>query len=151
MNKIKSLIEKLFSYPFIRFIFVGGIATVVNYCIYLSLVNIDIEPNIAYLAAFAVSIVCNYFLSSYITFQVKPQLKRAIQFLGAHLINLCNELILLNSMLYLGINKFYAPLLVFLMAFPINFFIVRYALKGNLIKHISNWFQVRKKDMNVES
>lgn len=145
MHKIKHWIEKLFSYSFIRFMCVGGIATVVNYSIYLSLVYSDTDPNLAYLAAFGVSIICNYFLSSYITFQVKPQLKRAMQFLGAHLINLGNELILLNGMLYIGINKFYAPLLVFLTAFPINFFIVRYALKGNFIKHIAQLFQFKKR------
>src|SRR5690606_31250434 len=101
MDKIREVIERLLKYSFVRFIFVGGTATVVNYSVYLTFVSVNVNPNIAYLCAFAVSIVCNYFLSSYFTFRVKPSVKRAIQFLGAHLINLVNEMLLLNLFLYL--------------------------------------------------
>lgn len=139
MNWIKRWVEKLLSFSFVRFIIVGGISTVVHFSIYLSLVYMQTSPNIAYLAAFSVSVICNYFLSSYFTFQVKPGVKRGLQFLGAHLLNLTNELILLNVFLYCGIDKFVAPVLVFAVAFPVNFFIVRYALKGNLWANVRKW------------
>lgn len=138
MNKIKALIRKLFSYSFIRFAFVGGIATVVNYGIYLPLVHLaNLNPNIAYLIAFAVSITCNYFLSSHFTFRVSTSWRRALQFLCAHLLNLVNELLLLNLFLWLGISKYYAPLCMFAVAFPINFFMVRFALKGKLLQRLT--------------
>lgn len=144
MSKIKQLIQKLFSYSIIRFIFVGGIATTVNFSIYYPLVYINTNPTIAYLMAFTISIICNYFLSSYFTFQVKPELKRALQFLGAHLINLGNELLILNVLIHSGVNKYYAPLLVLAIAFPLNFVIVRYALKGNFILKVSKLFGINK-------
>lgn len=130
MNRLKLLIQTLYNHPFVRFAFVGGMASLVNYGIYLVAVRANIEPTFAYLIAFGVSIICNYVLSSYFTFQIPPTWSRAVKFLGAHLLNLLNELLLLNLFIYLGVSKFYAPLLVFATAFPINFFMVRFALKG---------------------
>lgn len=83
-----------------------------------------------YIMAFCVSVTCNFLLSSYFTFRVPPTWLRGIKFLSAHLINLANELILFNLCLWLGASKYYAPLFVFLVAFPINYFMVRFALRG---------------------
>lgn len=79
-----------------------------------------------------VSIVCNFLLSSYFTFRVRPSARRAVRFLTAHLINLVNELVLLEIWLWAGVPKLYAPLCVFLVAFPVNFLMVRFALRGRL-------------------
>ena len=56
----------------------------------------------------------------------------AVRFLTAHLINLVNELVLLEIWLWAGVPKLYAPLCVFLVAFPVNFLMVRFALRGRL-------------------
>ena len=58
--------------------------------------------------------------------------RRAVRFLTAHLINLVNELVLLEIWLWAGVPKLYAPLCVFLVAFPVNFLMVRFALRGRL-------------------
>lgn len=55
-----------------------------------------------------------------------------MRFLTAHLINLVNELVLLEIWLWAGVPKLYAPLCVFLVAFPVNFLMVRFALRGRL-------------------
>jgi putative flippase GtrA len=55
-----------------------------------------------------------------------------VRFLTAHLINLVNELVLLEIWLWAGVPKLYAPLCVFLVAFPVNFLMVRFALRGRL-------------------
>ena len=68
----------------------------------------------------------------YFTFQVRPSARRAVRFLTAHLINLVNELVLLEIWLWAGVPKLYAPLCVFLVAFPVNFLMVRFALRGRL-------------------
>lgn len=60
-------------------------------------------------------------------------------FLMAHLINLANELLLLNLFLYAGVSKYYAPLCVFIVAFPINYFMVRFALKGKFFQKIEKF------------
>lgn len=132
MDKLKALIRRLYDSSFIRFAFVGGVATGINYGTYLLLVwrFAELNPTIAYIGAFCVSIICNFVLSSYFTFRIAPTWTRAVKFLTAHLINLANELILLNIWLWVGVSKFYAPIFVFLIAFPINYFMVRFALRG---------------------
>ena len=128
------LIRALYESAFVRFAVVGGIATGVNYATYVVLVRHfdDLWPSVAYFCAFCVSIVCNFLLSSYFTFRVRPSARRAVRFLAAHLINLVNELVLLEIWLWVGVPKLYAPLCVFAVAFPINFFLVRFALRGRL-------------------
>ncbi|MEG0789836.1 MAG: GtrA family protein [Alistipes sp.] len=123
-------IKKLFALSFVRFAFVGGIASLIHYGVYLALLQLNLNLSLTYVMAFCVSLTCNYLLSSYFTFHVKPQWARAFKFLTAHLVNLFNELVLLNVFLYFGVSKYYAPLGVFLVAFPINYFMVRFALKG---------------------
>ncbi|MFQ8807139.1 MAG: hypothetical protein ACLR8Y_21440 [Alistipes indistinctus] len=46
------------------------------------------------------------------------------------MINLFNELVLLEIWLWVGVPKLYAPLCVFVVAFPVNYFMVRFALRG---------------------
>lgn len=134
MNRLTALVRTLYRSPFIRFAAVGGVATAINYAVYVTLVShFDrLYPAVAYVAAFGVSIVCNFLLSSYFTFSVRPSWPRAAKFLTAHLVNLLNELILLEIWLRIGVPKLYAPLCVFVVAFPINYFMVRFALRGRL-------------------
>ncbi|WP_064976028.1 GtrA family protein [Alistipes provencensis] len=133
MNRVAVLLRALYESSFVRFAAVGGVATAVNYATYVVLVRSfdDLHPAVAYLCAFCVSIVCNFLLSSYFTFRVRPSARRAVRFLAAHLINLVNELVLLEIWLWAGVPKLYAPLCVFLVAFPINFLMVRFALRGH--------------------
>lgn len=132
MNRLVTLIRTLYRSSFVRFAAVGGIATAINYATYVLLVSRfdNLYPSLAYIAAFCVSICCNFVLSSYFTFGVKPSWARAAKFLTAHLINLFNELVLLELWLWIGVPKLYAPLCVFVVAFPINYFMVRFALRG---------------------
>lgn len=134
MNRLLQLVRALYRSSFVRFAAVGGVATAVNYATYATLVSrFDrLAPAVAYVGAFCVSIVCNYVLSSYFTFGVRPSWPRAGRFLTAHLVNLVNELVLLEVWLWVGVPKLYAPLCVFAVAFPVNYFMVRFALRGRL-------------------
>ena len=89
-------------------------------------------PPLAFFCPFCVSFVCTFLLSSFFPFRVRPSARRAVRFLTAHLINLVNELVLLEIWLWAGVPKLYAPLCVFLVAFPVNFLMVRFALRGRL-------------------
>ncbi|MDE5622113.1 MAG: GtrA family protein [Alistipes sp.] len=126
------ILRRLYEHPFLRFAAVGAVATGINYATYTLLVLQfeELIPEAAYVGAFCVSIVCNFLLSSYFTFDVRPTWTRAGKFLAAHLINLVNELILLRLWLWLGVPKLFAPPCVFLVAFPVNYFLVRFALRG---------------------
>ena len=85
------MLRRLYESPFVRFAVVGGVATAVNYAVYVVLVRCfdDLWPALAYFCAFCVSIVCNFLLSSYFTFRVRPSARRAVRFLTAHLIPTC--------------------------------------------------------------
>lgn len=132
MSRVEAALRSLYESAFVRFAVVGGIATGVNYATYVVLVRHfdDLPPVAAYICAFCVSIICNFMLSSWFTFRVRPSWMRAVKFLTAHLINLVNELVLLEIWLWAGVPKLYAPLCVFVVAFPINFLMVRFALRG---------------------
>ena len=134
MSRVQTLIRSLYESAFVRFAAVGAVATGVNYVTYVVLVRHfdSLPPAVAYVCAFCVSIVCNFLLSSYFTFRVRPSAARAVKFLAAHLINLFNELALLEIWLWAGVEKLYAPLCVFVVAFPVNFLMVRFALRGRL-------------------
>lgn len=137
-DRLGALIRTLYGNSFVRFAAVGGIATAINYATYVLIVSrceaLQLTavyiPTLAYIGAFGVSVVCNFILSNYFTFGTKPTWARAGKFLTAHLVNLFNELVLLNLWLWIGVPKLYAPLCVFVIAFPINYFMVRYALRG---------------------
>lgn len=68
------MLRRLYESPFVRFAVVGGVATAVNYAVYVVLVRCfdNLWPALAYFCAFCVSIVCNFLLSSYFTFRVRP-------------------------------------------------------------------------------
>ena len=76
------MLRRLYESPFVRFAVVGGVATAVNYAVYVVLVRCfdDLWPALAYFCAFCVSIVCNFLLSSYFTFRVRPSARRAVRF-----------------------------------------------------------------------
>ena len=57
--------EKLFE--FIRFCFVGTIAAGIHYGIYY-LLQVYINVNVAYTTGYLISLVCNFFLTAYLTF-----------------------------------------------------------------------------------
>ena len=56
------MLRRLYESPFVRFAVVGGVATAVNYAVYVVLVRCfdDLWPALAYFCAFCVSIVCNF-------------------------------------------------------------------------------------------
>lgn len=112
----------------IRFCIVGGIATFLHYVIYWIL-KMQMNLNIAYIIGYGLSFVCNFFLTSYFTFRKKANIKSGLGFSGAHLFNLVFQVILLNIFTYLGISENIAPILVYAIAIPVNFLLVRFVFK----------------------
>lgn len=118
------LTKKLFS-QFLRFSIVGIIAAIIHYGIYYIL-QLCINVSVAYTIGYAISFVCNYYLTSIFTFRSKASLKRGIGFGGAHLINYTLHIVFFNIFLYLGISNELAPILVMSLVVPINFFLVHF-------------------------
>lgn len=115
---------------FVRFVIVGGIATSIHYLIYYLLQLANIKFNLAYTLGYAISFIFNFIASNYFTFKTDVSVKKGAKFTVAHIINYFIQIILLNIYIFTGIPKYIAPLFVFIVAIPVNFIMVRLALKG---------------------
>lgn len=112
-----------------RFILVGGIATILHYGIYLGLNILGVSLNIAYTLGYGLSFIFNYIASNYFTFNTTPNTKSGVKFIGAHCCNYLLQVVLLNIYIHIGIPQAIAPIGVFAIAIPVNFILVRIALK----------------------
>jgi putative flippase GtrA len=116
-------------FEFIRFGVVGIIATGLHYGLYIVLLH-QINPNVAYTLGYGFSFLMNFFLSSFFTFKTKPSFKKGIGFGISHGINYLLHMLLLNFFLWLKIREQLAPIPVFAIVIPVNFFLVRTVLKS---------------------
>lgn len=112
----------------IRFAVVGTISTAINYIIYWILQH-WINVNVAYTIGYALSFLVNYWLTARWTFKEKASAKNGIGFSGAHLFNYFLHIALLNFFLWIGFSRELAPLGVYAIAVPTNFFMVRYVFR----------------------
>ena len=123
--KIKpDLFKTVLTTEFLRFVIVGFTATAIHYGIYL-LLNRVIPANPAYAIGYAISFVCNFFLSSRFTFKKKATVMKGVGFGLSHLVNFLLHMLLLNLFLYLGIRESLAPIPVYCICVPVNFLLVR--------------------------
>lgn len=113
----------------VRFGIVGLIAFAIHYAIYWVLLH-WINVNVAYTIGYALSFVCNFFMTSYFTFKSEATVKRGMGFGVAHLTNYLLSIVLLNIILWLGVKAEVAPIPVFLIAGTINFLLVRFVFKN---------------------
>lgn len=115
-------------YEFLRFCTVGTIAAGLHYGIYC-LLQRYIEVNIAYTIGYLLSLICNFFLTSYITFRKSPSAKKAAGFGFSHLVNYLLHILLFNAFLQIGIPRLMAPIFVLMIAVPTNFVLLRWVFK----------------------
>ncbi len=112
----------------IRFGLVGVFATILQFVCYVLLVQV-LNHNIALPLSYAISLLFNFLLTTYFTFKVKPNAKKGLGFLTSHLINFSLQFLLLNLFIWIGMDKQWAIIPVFLVCIPINFILVRLSVK----------------------
>lgn len=115
----------------LRFVLVGGFATLLHYALYL-LLKQWMEVNVAYTLGYVVSFVANFYLTAFFTFRTAPSWRKLVGMGGAHGVNYLLHLVLLNLFLFVGVPSALAPLPVFAIAVPVNFLLVKYVFKGGL-------------------
>lgn len=118
---------------FVRFCIVGVIAAAIHYLVYFLLQLIDggsVWLSIAYTIGYIVSLVCNFFLTTYFTFRSKVSVKKAAGFSFSHIVNYTLHMVLFNLFISLGINQLIAPILVLLIAVPTNFTILHFVYRN---------------------
>lgn len=125
----------------IRFGIVGGVATVLQYIIYLvtmpALAHFIPKMGDHSLAtaantiAYIVSFIFNFFASTRYTFKVKANAKRGAGFTLSHVVNYTMQTLCLNLFVGLGLAKQWAMIPMLCICIPINFLLVRFFLKRN--------------------
>ena len=89
-NKRKALAEML------RFVLVGGTATVLQYAIYIVALKV-MNHNLALTLGYGISFIFNFFASTYFTFKVKANARRGMGFALSHVVNYFMQLGVLNA------------------------------------------------------
>ena len=115
-----------------RFVLVGALGTGVQYGIYYLLLmvfqrqwpDVGILTSVAFTVGFVVEMVCNYFLTSYYTFRVKPSLKNIGGFLIGRALNYVIQLLFLHTMIWLQISEEWAGIIALMLAGVINYFVL---------------------------
>ena len=110
-----------------RFVVVGLLATAIHYAVYYALLP-SMSHNAAFTVGYAVSFLCNYGLSSRFTFRVGASVQRFVGFGLSHATNYFIQILLLNLFIGLGVSEPIAPLPVYVVAVPVNYLMVRFAL-----------------------
>jgi putative flippase GtrA len=128
MKLFKEIIKDPRIQEIIRFGLVGGLATILQIVIYY-LLSRYLSHNVSLIISYATSLIVNFILTVYFTFQVKATAKKGIGFIISHAINFTLQFIFLNIFVYIGIDKQLAIIPVLAICIPINFLLVRYAIK----------------------
>ncbi|MBD5312303.1 MAG: GtrA family protein [Muribaculaceae bacterium] len=111
----------------VRFGLVGGLATVLQYGIYVVFVHVvGVRAVPSTMISYAISFIFNYILSSYFTFHKQPTTRNGLGFTLSHLINMG-----LQTGLVAIFKEIVGPMLALLPAMgiciPANYLMVRFA------------------------
>lgn len=125
---LSSVARQVVNHEFIRFAFVGVLATAIHYLCYYLLLPV-LPTNLAFTAGYLISFCFNFWLSARFTFRTSATAKRGVGFALSHLINYALQIVVLNVAIYLGVSEPLAPIPVYLVCIPVNFLLVRYVFK----------------------
>ncbi|WJY27260.1 GtrA family protein [Sporosarcina trichiuri] len=117
---------------FISFAVVGVINTATYYAFYLfGLKGLGLAYMAAHFGAVFLSMVISFFLNSYVTYKVKPTLKKFLIYPVTQLVNI----VVTAGLLYLlvdglGMNSTVAPLAALIITVPVTFVVTGKVLKA---------------------
>lgn len=113
----------------LRFVIVGVIATAIQYAVYF-LMQLVLQSrlwlNVNMTVGYIVSMICNFYLTTYFTFRSKASVKRAAGFGMSHAVNYSLQILLFNLFSFIGFHRLVAPVLAMAFAVPVNFLILRF-------------------------
>lgn len=117
---------------FFKFIFFGGINTLLSYAIYVVILLFLIYP-VAYSLAYFSGIFISYYLNSRFVFKRDVRLVKAFQYPLVYLVQYLLGVSLLSVLIEIfSLNKFIAPALVIMITIPVTFSLSRFIIKGRL-------------------
>lgn len=108
-----------------RFGVTGVISSLIHYAAYCVAIR-WMGAATSYTIGYAVGLICNYFLTTFFTFQRRPSWSNALGFASSHAVNYILEILLLELFLWIGMGELLAPIIVMVIVVPINFLLLRY-------------------------
>lgn len=129
--------KRVYKGEVLRFTITGALVTFILYAVYLPLSYlIPDSPGVAYSIGFAISFITNFILSNYYTFRTKPTFDRGVLFCLVQFINYLLQILCFKFFIWIGVSNIWAPVPVWAFIFPVNFLMMRVALKSNSIKDL---------------
>lgn len=117
---------------FMFFGIVGSTAMAIHYGIYYVLLPF-LPVNVSFSLGYLISFLYNFTMTSYFTFKVKPSVGRFLRFAVSHGTNYLLQILLLNFFIHVtGLNEKMAPIPVYAISVPLNYMLVRLAMKRKL-------------------
>ena len=108
---------------------VGTTAMGIHYGLYYLLLAY-LPVNAAFSVGYLVSFLCNFLMTSFLTFRVKPSTGRFVRFAASHATNYVLQILLLNIFVRaVGMSEETAPVPVYAISVPVNYLLVRMAMK----------------------
>lgn len=119
----------------IRFCMVGGLATLIQYGVYVVFVDaVGVKAVPSTLISYGISFIFNYLLSTYFTFQKKPSAQNMLGFITSHAINMGLQTGLVA--IFKGIvGNTLALLPALAICIPLNYLMVRFAFNHEIFKN----------------
>ncbi|MFP3324022.1 GtrA family protein [Planococcus sp. SIMBA_160] len=117
---------------FTRFVFVGVVNTLSYYSIYLFLHNVlDWAYMLSHVIGFLISLNISFFLNTYVTYRVKPTLKKYLYFPLTQVVNMSVSTFLIFIFVeFLHINSNIAPFAAVIFTIPVTFIVSGKILKA---------------------
>ncbi|MGM0896275.1 MAG: GtrA family protein [Bacillota bacterium] len=117
---------------FTRFVFVGVVNTLSYYSIYLFLHNVlDWAYMLSHIIGFLISLNISFFLNTYVTYRVKPTLKKYLYFPLTQVVNMSVSTVLIFIFVeFLHINSNIAPFAAVIFTIPVTFIVSGKILKA---------------------
>lgn len=114
----------------VRFGITGGIATAIQYGLYVIFVDVvGLPATVSTIVSYLLSFVCNFFLSSFFTFKSRPNTKKGIGFAFSHMINMGLQVGLVALFQPL-VGKTLALLPAMAICIPVNYLLVRFVFSN---------------------
>ncbi len=117
---------------FSRFVVVGVINTLTYYSIYLVLHKLaGMSYLLAHILGFLISLNASFFLNSYVTYRVRPTLKKYLYFPLTQVVNISVSTVLIYVFVeFVHLSSFIAPFGAVLFTVPITFIVSSRIMKG---------------------
>lgn len=117
---------------FTRFIVVGVINTITYYSIYLLLLKgAGLPYLLAHVLGFIISLNVSFFLNSYVTYKVKPTIKKYLYFPLTQIVNISVSTALIYLFVeFIRLSSNIAPFAAVLFTVPITFIVSSRIMKG---------------------